>query len=80
MENDISQPVLVPASPSSPSGSDTLTFVTTEGEHIIFEGMDVPVGEATWIMGLEAMTRIWGRVDVHADALRDDLLESGTTL
>ena len=43
------------------SQADTLTFVTTEGEKIVFEGMDVPVEEAAALMGEEALGRIWSR-------------------
>ena len=43
------------------SQTNTLTFITTEGEQIVFEGMDVPVEEAAALMGQEAFSRIWNR-------------------
>ncbi len=50
--------------------SGTLTFVTSEGESIVFEGMDVPVSEATALAGEEALGRIWDR-PAEEEAWRD---------
>ena len=46
---------------SAPSPTDILTFITTEGEQIVFEDMDTPVEEAAVLMGEEALGRIWSR-------------------
>ena len=62
------------------SAPDALTFITTEGKCIVFEGMDTPVEEAAMRLSEEAMTRSYGDVNAHADILRDGLLASGTTL
>ncbi len=56
LENELNQRV-----PSVESSTDILTFITTEGEHIVFEGMDIPVEEAAALMGEEALGRIWNR-------------------
>ena len=41
--------------------ADSLTFVTTEGEHITFSDMTMPVGDAAAIAGEEALGKIWNR-------------------
>ena len=41
--------------------AETLTFVTTEGERIVFDGMGIPVGEAAALAGEEALGRVWDR-------------------
>ena len=56
LENKLNQRV-----PSAEAPTDILTFITTEGEEIIFEGMDIPVEEAATLMGEEALGRIWSR-------------------
>ena len=56
LENEVNQRV-----PKVQSQTDTLTFVTTEGERIVFEGMDIPVEEAAALLGEEALGRIWNR-------------------
>ena len=56
IEKEVNQRV-----PNVESATDTLTFITTEGEHIVFEGMDIPVEEAAVLMGEEALGRIWNR-------------------
>ena len=50
------------ASEAEASASHTLTFITTEGECIVFEGMDVPVEQAAMWMDEEALTRSGGDV------------------
>ena len=40
---------------------ETLTFITSDGETIAFDGMDIPVGEAAALAGEEALGRIWNR-------------------
>lgn len=37
----------------------TLTFVTSDGESIVFDGMDIPVEEAAALMGEDALGKIW---------------------
>ena len=74
-ENEVNQRV-----PKELSKTDTLTFITTEGERIVFEGMNVPIEEAAMRMGEEALTRNCGDVNAPADVLRDGLLASGITL
>ena len=56
LENEVS-----PRVPKVQSPTDTLTFITTEGEEIVFEGMHIPVEEAAALMGEEALVRIWSR-------------------
>ena len=56
LENELNQRV-----PSVESSTDILTFITTEGEEIVFEGMNIPVEEAAALMGEEALGRIWNR-------------------
>ena len=80
MEDNISPPVPATPSPTGASSTDTRTFVTTEGEHLVFEGMNIPDSKAAWLMGLETMMRVHSTVNVHADALRDGLLAAGVTL
>ena len=80
MDNEAVQHVPNAASEAEAGTPGTLTFVTTEGEFIVFEGMNVPVEEAAIRMGEEALTRSCGDVNAHADILRDGLLASGMTL
>ncbi len=56
MENEVNQRV-----PKVQAPTDTLTFVTTEGEQIIFDGMDIPVEEVVALIGEEALAKIWNR-------------------
>ncbi|MGI4792328.1 MAG: hypothetical protein ACRYFS_26170 [Janthinobacterium lividum] len=41
--------------------TNVLTFVTSEGERIVFEDMDIPVGKAAALAGEEALGKIWNR-------------------
>ena len=41
--------------------TNTLTFVTSDGEVIVFDGMDVPLAEATTLASEEALGKIWNR-------------------
>ena len=74
LENEVSQRV-----PKVQAQTDTLTFITTEGEYIVFEGMNIPVEEAAALMGEEALARGYD-LDNSADILRDGLIASGATL
>ena len=56
LENEVN-----PRVPGVGAKTGTLTFVTTEGEQIVFEDMDVPLEEAVALMGEEALGRIWNR-------------------
>lgn len=40
---------------------DTLTFVTSDGETIVFDGMDIPIGEAAALASEDALGKIWNR-------------------
>jgi|GEM_PF-1514548 len=70
MENEVSQSVSGTSPQSNTKSSSTLTFITTEGEHIVFEGMNIPVGEAAALMGEEALAKIWDR-PAEDEAWRD---------
>ncbi len=48
----------------------TLTFVTSEGESIVFDGMEMPVSEAAALAGEAALGRIWDR-PAEEEAWRD---------
>ncbi len=41
--------------------SDTLTLITSDGETIVFDGMDIPIGEATALASEDALGKIWNR-------------------
>lgn len=41
--------------------SDTLTLITSDGEIIVFDGMDVPIEEAAALMSEDALGKIWNR-------------------
>jgi len=40
---------------------DTLTLITSDGEIIVFDGMDIPIGEATALASEDALGKIWNR-------------------
>ena len=56
MEKDVSTQPQADA-----NASDTLTFVTSEGEHILFDGMNVSAEEAAVLIGEDALGKIWNR-------------------
>lgn len=41
--------------------ADTLTLITSDGEVIVFDGMDVPIAEATALASEDALAKIWNR-------------------
>ncbi len=41
--------------------SDTLTLITSDGEIIVFDGMDVPIEEAAALISEDALGKIWNR-------------------
>lgn len=52
-------PTAVPQAVKSEPG--TLTFVTSDGERIVFDDMDIPVEEAAALLGEDALGKIWNR-------------------
>lgn len=61
LENEVGSRTSSALSQADAESFGTLTFITTEGEHIVFEGMDIPVEEAAALMGEEALAKIWNR-------------------
>ncbi len=43
------------------TGAETLTFITSDNETIVFDGMDIPVGEAAALASEDVLDKIWSR-------------------
>jgi len=41
--------------------ANSLTLITSDGEVIVFDGMDVPIAEATALASEDALAKIWNR-------------------
>lgn len=54
-----------PASSAEPAAvtnkANILTLITSDGEVIVFDGMDVPIAEATALASEDALGKIWNR-------------------
>ena len=43
------------------SKANSLTLITSDGEVIVFDDMDVPIAEATTLASEDALAKIWNR-------------------
>ena len=50
-----------PESEAVTNKADSLTLITSDGEVIVFDGMDVPIAEATALASEDALAKIWNR-------------------